>query len=114
MPKRKWWKSDALFFSWRLYIDIGRHNAGYFSVLLFKAFYTSPNQDKNLTINGPALIIRNITQLFQHLFFNSYGNTLNSHRIHLRWNYDVFILIPKYGIMVFSDILHIYKMVLGG
>ena len=75
----------------RLYIlcrvDIARDG----SMLFFKGFDVVTNQAQDMAVDGAALVIRHIANLFEHCFFNSDGNALNRHKYRLTIKY-VFIL----------------------
>ena len=64
---------------WRLDIFCGIDIAGNYAMLTFKPFDIIPYQAEYVAVDGPSLIISNISELLQHCIFNSDGNTFYCH-----------------------------------
>ena len=71
------------------YIDIRLNPALDLTVGLLKFLNAVPDQYKNMAVDGAALIIRNKSELFQHLFLNANRYTFCSHS-NLRLKYGKF------------------------
>lgn len=65
------------------------------------------NQNQNLTIQTPTLIIGNDMELIQHFFVNADRHTFDGHKITPKQLYFMFILCPPCDIVFYMDIKHI-------
>ena len=68
---------------------------------------TLTNQNQNLTIQAPTLIISNDMELIQHFFVNADRHTFDRHKITPKQLYFMFILCPLYDIVFYMDTKHI-------
>lgn len=68
---------------------------------------TLTNQNQNLTIQTPTLIIGNDMELIQHFFVNTDRHTFDGHKITPKQLYFMFILCPPCDIAFYMDIKHI-------
>lgn len=65
------------------------------------------NQNQNLTIQTPTLIIGNDMELIQHFFVNTDRHTFDGHKITPKQLYFMFILCPSCDIVFYIDIKYI-------
>lgn len=68
---------------------------------------TLTNQNQNLTIQAPTLIISNDMELIQHFFVNADRHTFDRHKITPKQLYFMFILCPLCDIVFYIDTKYI-------